>query len=919
MRVSRFLAILYLAATASGFAQTRVSRIHLFIEQPRLISGQQTLVLASARNSDGSLRASDQFSWRSNNTNIATVDANGLVTARGLGVTEIAASLTSLSASVRIQVLPLRIDVSPSSKVVIVGDQFQFRASALNVDLQPIPGVTFLWQVIGAGGFQTQAARIDNTGVLSASAVGRFTVVASINYPAGQGQFAPQVSGSAAIDVRAPASYRLTRLLSSDEVLPSASLRPPTGSHKIAVNDAGQVAFNASLNGMTSGLMLYDRGVFDLLVGAGTLGPLPGGTIMGMEPPVINSRGDVLTLAGIDGQPGIALVLASRQGKSFVLLEGESAGGFENLRLCCGRGFDLNDNGDIAFGAQFQWANIPLGRNGLFVRSESGLELAWWEGEPLPGLEGVLGVNEIGIDRAGTVYFRAWSGTGNAIYRRERAQSPVKVIGTGDSFAGSTVRSIYDLANAADGTLAFVLEVDGGQMYLSRKTAVRTENVALRWWGNRLAIASNGSVAFVADTGAGSALYRWESGNPSLILAEGGIAPNGEPIRSINAVAITADGRVYADVATVDNQFVVVRAAPDPMVLFQAGSQVNVTANITINGLASGSDAGEPYVLLGGGRANLFSLNPRGPIPRLLNGDRLPDRSIFDGIDGISYQSSQGLYFSSAGNIYRLAGGRAEVVMAHNTSASDGVLLSSATLLSVSENGFALVRADTDRQHQRLLLLANGRTTVLAYSVGNPLWQTTSPAGGVVRNLGWPQAVDSLGRVMTYLAVNGGPSGLFLHENGNWIAAALMDVTRVNNQTITRVSQLEAANGRFYAILNLSGGQNVLAEYRDREWIPLVTNADTGPNGAEINFIGNFAVNRQGDIAFAAGFRGGMNGLVFRGADRVGMIQTSTVATEDGDYIMGVTHIVLGDDRRVYFRGRDIKDRTVVYVAEPLF
>ena len=919
MRIFRFLAVFCLVTTASGFAQTRAVRIHLFVDQPRLISGQQTRILASARNSDGSLRLSDQFSWRSNNTSIATVDADGMVTARGLGITEIVASLTNLSATVRMQVLPLRIDVSPSSKVVVVGDQFQFRATALNVEQQPIPGVNFVWQVIGAGGFQTQAARIDGTGMLVAGAVGAFTVVASINYPAGQGQFAPQVSGSAPLEVRAPAAYRLTRLLSSDEVLPSASLRPPSGNRRIAVNDAGQVAFNASLNGMTSGVMLYDRGIFDLLVGTGTPGPLPGGVITGIEPPVINSRGDVLTLAGIDAQPGSALVLASHEGKSFVLLEGESAGGFENLRLCCNLGFDLNDNGDIAFAAQFQLPESSIGESGLFVRLESGVELAWRQGEPLPGMSSVIAVNEIGIDRAGTLYFRAWNGTANAIYRRERSSSPVKVIGTGDSFAGSTVRNILDLANSADGAMAFVVEVEGGQVYLSRRTAARTETIALRSFGNRLAMASNGSVAFVADMGIGSALYRWQGGNPSLVLAEGRLSPNGEPIRSINAVAITADGRVFADVATVDNQFVVVRAAPDPSLLFQAGSHVNVTASINISGLASGSDGGDPYLLFGGGRANLFSLNSRGLIPRLLNGDRLPDRSIFDGVDSIAYQNSQGLYFSTAGNIYRIAGGRVEVLMSHNTIASDGVLLWSTVLLAVSENGMVLLRADTDQQHSRLLLLANGRTTVLAYGAGNPLWRTPSPAGGTIRNVGWPQAVDSLGRVMAYLDVNGGPSGLFLHENGNWTAAALLDVTRVNSQAVIRISQVEAANGRFYATFNLSGGQNVLAEYRDREWVALVTNADSGPNGAEINFIGNFAVNRQGDIAFAAGFRGGQNGVVFRGADRMGMIQSSTVATENGEYIIGVTHIVLGDDRRVYFRGKDIEDKVVVYVAEPLF
>ena len=49
---------------------------------------------------------------------------------------------------------------------------------------------------------------------------------------------------------------------------------------------------------------------------------------------------------------------------------------------------------------------------------------------------------------------------------------------------------------------------------------------------------------------------------------------------------------------------------------------------------------------------------------------------------------------------------------------------------------------------------------------------TILPGGG--RLQGWGHlAVDNLGRVMADLAVEGGPSGLYLWENGAWTATLL--------------------------------------------------------------------------------------------------------------------------------------------------
>ncbi|MBI4474534.1 MAG: hypothetical protein HY646_17825, partial [Acidobacteria bacterium] len=702
-----------------------------------------------------------------------------------------------------------------------------------------------------------------------------------------------------------------------EEVLTSVAVRPPIHPENlIAANDAGQVVFKASLGGVAEGILLYDNGVFGLLAGTGTPGPLPGGTVFSVDAPRINNRGDVLLRTGIDGQPGGALVLVSRGEKSFVLNDGDSSGGFENVRLCCH--FVLNDEGEIAFAAQFQSSVNRIPQTGVFLRTQAGLQLVWSAAEPLQGLSGARSVDSVHIDRAGAIYFTARSATASALYKSERSQSPARIVGTGDSFGGLRVRNIFSAAAAPDGTVAVALDTESGQ-YVARILAGRIESIPLRNWGWRLAAGSNGRVAFLGDAGNGWGLSRWQGSSVSQLLREGQVAPNGEPIRNINSISITSDGKVFVQIATVENGFVVLQPGAANPLLFQAGVNINVAANMTISGLVAGSGAREPYVLMGGWNANLFALQPRGPIPVLISGDRMPGGSIFLGANGV-FENTRGLHFETSGTTYRITGGRLELLTPNNSVASDGVGLGWSNLLAGNDAGVLLLNTNTNRDHQRLLQYDNGRTTVLAFGNGSASWQTPSPAGGVIRDWQSQSAMDSRGRVMIFFNVNNGPSGLFLFENATWRPVGLIDRTVVNNQVITGIRQVKAVNDRFYAVLFLRGGQSVLAEYRDRDWIPIVSSSNNGPNGAEIDWIGNFDVNRQGDIAFQANFRGGMTALVFRAVGGEMRMASANTAPEDpGDYIVSIKDVVLGDDRRVYFTALDVLDRIVLYVAEPLF
>jgi hypothetical protein len=136
--------------------------------------------------------------------------------------------------------------------------------------------------------------------------------------------------------------------------------------------------------------------------------------------------------------------------------------------------------------------------------------------------------------------------------------------------------------------------------------------------------------------------------------------------------------------------------------------------------------------------------------------------------------------------------------------------------------------------------------------------QTNSPGGGRFAGIGfgsWHQntvAIDDRARVFVNGGVTGGPSGLFLYDNGRWNAAALFGVTRIAGETVISASAIHSGGDRFYALLNLTGG-GPIAEYDGRQWRILVARNEVAPDGIEIGFFGGlFSVNRHGAVAFLA-------------------------------------------------------------------
>ena len=505
----QFCFLLASAATALQ-AQTSPARLDISSPQSRLIAGEQIQLTAVARDANGRVLRAARFSWGSDNDGILQVDSRGRVTAAGLGIARIHAETQGVHSQIMLQVLPLRVDLTPAKAELSVGETLQFRAVAYDIKESPIPNAVFEWRVTGAHGFDTNIAWVTEDGLLTATALGSLTVRAVIHYD--YGFEVDQFEGLAGVDIKLPKEFQLTRLLSSGDVRHSFQLRP---SHhwQIAVNDAGQVAFVGSLDGMATSLLLYENDRFDLLVSGGT--PLassqqPGGLIGYFLSPAINNRGQVLAYVEGFREPG-GLMLADRSGSSLVVPWRTPIGGAMVLEESRITPHSLNDSGEALFRARISSADfsavvdsIPA----LFRLSNGSLEFVWSTAAPLPGLADPIDFQDFGIDGQGTAYFLIFDASKNALYRLSRSSQPEKIIGAGDEFGGSTVGRIGvgdagSLAVAENGDVAFSVHLENGGQHVVWISRGQMESLPVRNLGRVFAVSNAAGVLFEGNAGRG--------------------------------------------------------------------------------------------------------------------------------------------------------------------------------------------------------------------------------------------------------------------------------------------------------------------------------------------------------------------------------------------------------------------------------
>ncbi len=162
--------------------------------------GATVTLSAKVVNAQGQVVNGATVFWNTSNANIATVSSNGTVTGVDTGSVQIAASANGVSGIAAISVLPrpvAAVSVSPPTVTLKVGGTVHLVALLTDADGNPLTGRVVTWS-----SSDPTVATVDNTGLVTAVAVGPATITAT-----SEGK-----SGSAAVSVGAqtPATITVT-------------------------------------------------------------------------------------------------------------------------------------------------------------------------------------------------------------------------------------------------------------------------------------------------------------------------------------------------------------------------------------------------------------------------------------------------------------------------------------------------------------------------------------------------------------------------------------------------------------------------------------------------------------------------------------------------------------------------------------
>lgn len=178
-----------------------------------VVVGNTLPLQASLRDASGQLLDGPAIIWTVQDTTIATVSPAGVVTGRGVGSTQVAASANGRSGIASLTVLPVpvaSVSVSPARVDLAPGSKASLTAVAADASGKPLDGRTVLW-----ASSNTAVATVDAAGVITAVAPGAASITAT----------SEGISGSASVNVAVPPVATVTLQPQSATVQRGATLQ----------------------------------------------------------------------------------------------------------------------------------------------------------------------------------------------------------------------------------------------------------------------------------------------------------------------------------------------------------------------------------------------------------------------------------------------------------------------------------------------------------------------------------------------------------------------------------------------------------------------------------------------------------------------------------------------------------------------
>jgi hypothetical protein len=909
-------------------AQGPANSISISAPSARLMAGTSMKLQATARDAQGRARSGDTFTWSNTNPQVAAVAADGTLVAGTLGHTDVTAAIGNLRSTIRIQVLPSRIVVTPASPELYTGQVQQFAAAVLNANGESMPDVALEWSVLNGGGGNQNSAVINASGLFRANLTGRFTIRATFRYSAGIG-FVTEYSGTASVQVYDPQDYKLSRLLTSDTVRENVRLRLRQG--WLSVNNQGQLIFPATLEGLDSAVVRLQDGRADVVALAGLPGAESGNRIWDLYDPSVNANGVMLVRASMQFS-GNCLLMVTPDGANWAFTSGSGAPGISAITNVNTSPWSLTDSSDNAylFRADFRWAGETTTLTGLFRSSSVGPAPMITSADELPGLQAPWNFNSqyYGMDAAGNIVFRASDNARTIWYRVDTSTGrPSALLATGDNLAGYRISGFSGgsspMAISQAGEIAIAGSFENGPNFVARWKAGASEPEVLRFTGGFSFIAAtrgDAGTLVAADLGKGQiGLNLWKSnGETETLLSRMRPGPTGEPIQEIWSAAMNPRGEIFATLAGVDTPWMLVRlnSGGAGQVLLTQGAELSTASPSNLTRAVIGDHEGAYHHTFGGDQWSLFELGPDGLLPRIVVGDRLPSGALFLG-DYQPRKSSNGdLYITNNTGLFRVNAEGIKLHFAFPFDFTDRIRGFANTPISVTDSGQFLLNTGTNDNHNRLALVTNGQANAIAYYGNNARWQTPLPGGGLFD--AWNDlTMNDDGQVLGVLRPRGGPAGLYLFDGGGWNAVCLIGSCVMFDIQVASIDTLRGAGKYLFARFNGTRNERVLARWSGGTWTPVLRSGDSLVNGAILANFNFYDVNRLGDALVQT--NDGGQALTVVTASRPRVVHQFNFPTRDGAFLRSVVNAELRDDGRVYFTALDYFDRVIAYAAAPQF
>ncbi|HEU6452927.1 MAG TPA: Ig-like domain-containing protein [Gemmatimonadaceae bacterium] len=164
-----------------------------------LTVGQESRLQATVKDGDGGVLTDAPVDWKSSNTAVATVDADGLVHGVGAGTATITATSGSVKDEATVTVSPVpanAVVVSPGEATLFVGETVTLKATVTDANGDPLSGRPITWSSSA-----TSVATVSTSGVVTAKAPGTATITAASEGKSGKSTITVKLVPVASVDM----------------------------------------------------------------------------------------------------------------------------------------------------------------------------------------------------------------------------------------------------------------------------------------------------------------------------------------------------------------------------------------------------------------------------------------------------------------------------------------------------------------------------------------------------------------------------------------------------------------------------------------------------------------------------------------------------------------------------------------------